>query len=243
MRSWSALRSCAWRVAFAGGCAGASWSLPAWAESNALELQPLSVLQEPLRDRSGTEASRQSEKSRADQLRFGALLGVGFPRPLSVEGLVKLEQVVAFGLEYSALPQISVSNVQVTSWAVAGSVRAFPFRGPFFVGLRAGRQHLTANATVSGYGYTVPVSLGVDTSFLNPQLGFLWTWQPGISLSIAAGVQIPLSSNASSSVQAAMPTAVQQAIAPTQRKAEDVAASIGQTTLPTLDLLRIGVLF
>jgi hypothetical protein len=176
-------------------------------------------------------------------VQFGALVGVSFPRPLSVEGIVKLEQLAALGLDYSSLPQIGVSGVQLTSWAVAGSARVFPFRGPFFFGLRVGRQHATADAVVSAYGYTVPVGLSVDTTFLNPQLGFMWTWNPGITLGVDAGIQIPVSSQASSSLQSPVPSVAQAAVSPAQQTLENVARAAGQTTLPTLDLIRVGFLF
>ncbi|HEY1536177.1 MAG TPA: hypothetical protein VGF76_19285, partial [Polyangiaceae bacterium] len=119
----------------------------------------------------------------------------------------------------------------------------FPFRGPFFLGLRAGRQHVTADASVSAYGYTVPVGLSVDTTFLNPQLGFMWTWNPGITLGVDAGVQIPVSSQASSSLQSPVPSVAQAAVSPAQQTLENVAKAAGQTTLPAVDLIRVGFLF
>jgi hypothetical protein len=177
-------------------------------------------------------------------LRVGALVGVGAPRPLSVEALLKIERTVALGLEYSALPSVNVSDVQLSCWALAGSARVFPFQGAFFVGLRAGRQHLNASTTLSGYGYSVPIAMGVDTTFLNPQIGFLWTWDPGFSIGLDAGVQIPLSSTSASTLaSASMPTVVQSAVAPVQQTMESIAREVGQTTLPTVDLVRIGMLF
>jgi hypothetical protein len=242
MISWSARQSGAVRAALAGGCACVCWNSAAQAQSAALEPDLWPILSAPTHDRPAHEA-KESATSRRDHVRVGALVGVGFPRPVSVEGIVKLERTLALGLEYSALPQITVSDVQVGAWAIAGSARVFPFRGPFFVGLRAGRQHLNAQASVSKYGYTVPVALGVDTTFLNPQVGFLWTWDPGFSIGIDAGLQIPLTSDTSSSVQTSMPAAAQQYVTPVQNTLESVADAVGQTTLPTIDLVRIGLLF
>jgi hypothetical protein len=174
----------------------------------------------------------------------GALGGVGFPRPLSIEGAVKLERVLLLGAEYSVLPSITLSNVDVSSWAVAADARVFPLRGPFFVGLRAGRQHLAAETSLSAYGYTVPAAVAVATTFLNPRLGFMWTWDPGITLGIDAGVQIPLSSTASSSLpRSARSSFVASGVASAQQTLNDVAAAIGQTTLPTVDLVQAGILF
>lgn len=97
---------------------------------------------------------------------------------------------------------------------------------------------------MSGYGYTVPISLGVDTTFINPQIGFLWTWEPGLTIGIDAGLQIRLFSSTSSTLgSAAMPSAVEAAISPVQRTLENVAGTVGQTLLPTVDLLKLGMLF
>ncbi len=226
-------------------CACALLGATARAQSSSLEpeLWPLPAPAAPARDRAGSDANAHPDARAAEHVKLGALVGVGFPRPLSVEGIVKLERAVALGVEYSTLPQVTVSNVQLGCWAVAGSARLFPFRGPFFVGLRAGRQHLTADASVSAYGYSVPVGLSVDTTFLNPQIGFLWTWSPGLTLGIDAGLQIPLSSQSSSTLQTSVPTLAQPFVTSAQQTAENVAKAVGQTTLPTLDLIRFGFLF
>ncbi|HEY3254273.1 MAG TPA: hypothetical protein VGJ91_10005, partial [Polyangiaceae bacterium] len=130
--------SCAWACAVWNGAATAqnSSSEPGW--SPPAPSVPA--------DRAGSAEAARSDK-RTDHLRLGALVGVGFPRPLAIEGIVKLERALAFGLEYSTQPRITVSEVSFASWAVAGSARFFPLRGPFFVGMRAGRQHLNAQAS------------------------------------------------------------------------------------------------
>jgi len=222
----------------------AAWSANAGAQSASFEPEPSYFPRPPGKpaDHPVEETSVSAGKRRADHLSYGALVGVGFPRPLAAEGIVRIERAVMLGVEYSALPQISISNVKASCWAIAGDARVFPFRGPFFLGLRVGEQHATAEASLSAYGYTVPASLSVDTVFLDPRLGFLWTWDPGIALGIAAGVQIPLSSNASSEL-GATPSAVATGAASARQSLENVASSIGQTTLPTVDLLRVGVLF
>ena len=247
MSSASAWHCRAQRTVVTCACLGACalFGATASAQSSSLdpELWPLPTPVAPTRDRAGSESNAHPDAHASEHVKVGALLGVSFPRPLSVEGIVKLERTVALGLEYSTLPQVTVSNVQIGCWAIAGSARVFPFRGPFFVGLRAGRQHLIADASVSAYGYTVPVGLSVDTTFLNPQIGFLWTWSPGLTLGIDAGLQIPLSSQSSSSLQTTVPTLAQPFVTSAQQTAENVAKAAGQTTLPTLDLIRFGFLF
>jgi hypothetical protein len=248
MKSSAHVRRSYKRAIFARACACALWCGKAVAQTSSLEpelwpLPPPVASASANKDRSGNETAEHPLRRASEHVQVGALVGVSFPRPLSVEGIIKLEKLAALGVDYGSLPQISVSGVQLSSWAVAGSARVFPFRGPFFVGLRAGRQHLTADATVTAYGYAVPLALSVDTTFLNPQLGFLWTWNPGITLGLDVGVQIPLSSQAQSSVPAPVPAIAQPFVSPTQQNLESVAKAVGQTTLPTVDLIRVGFLF
>jgi len=231
------------RAALSCGCACAIWNSAASAQNGALAPEWTAPAATGTVDRP-SNGERERTAKRTDHVRLGALVSAGFPRPLAVEGLIKIERLVALGLEYSTLPGATVSDVHFGCSALAGSVRVFPLRGPFFLGLRAGRQHLSAAAAVSGYGYTVPISLEVDTIFLNPQVGFLWTWEPGITLGIDAGLQIPISSNTSSVLaNSTMPSAVQQAVSPVQSTLENVAGAVGQAVLPTVDLIKLGMLF
>jgi hypothetical protein len=183
----------------------------------------------------GETHTKDKDTSRArEHLRFGVLGGVGFPRPLAVEGLIKVERIIAAGVEYSVLPGITVSGVDVAFWAIAADLRVFPLANGFFVGLRAGHQQLGGEDTidVTGFG-PVHETLTVDTTFLNPRVGFLWTWEPGITLGIDAGAQFPVAVKMSTTLPAGYQPADQ---------AKSLARSLGSSTLPTVDLLRIGFL-
>jgi hypothetical protein len=187
----------------------------------------------PENDSAAAEKPRE-ETHRIDHVSFGVLGGVSFPRPITVEGLVKIERLVGLGFEYSMLPGITVSGVNTHYWALAADARVFPFKNAFFVGLRAGRQHLGGDAGIvmPGVG-TLNETMSVDTTFINPRIGFLWTWKPGISLGINAGAQIPVSTSESSSLPPG--TAVDPRIT-------RVANTLGRNVLPTVDLLQIGVM-
>jgi hypothetical protein len=166
-------------------------------------------------------------------LNVGVLAGAGFPRPLAVEGVIEIDHVLLLGLEYSTLPTITIdSGIHANIWAVQGDARVFPFKGAFFVGVRAGRQHLGeyASATVSGLG-TLSAQQTVDTTFINPRIGFLWNWH-AFALGVDAGVQIPLSSTLTNN----LPPGVTPPSTVT-----DLTHAFGQSVLPTVDLLRIGV--
>src|SRR5258708_24707900 len=107
---------------------------------------------DPRRDSSDADKEREGTR-RVDHVRVGVLGSVAFPRPLAIEGLVKLERIVGLGVEYSLLPQLTIQGVQTHFCAVAAAARLFPFKNAFFVGLRAGRQHLGGEGTVTAAGF------------------------------------------------------------------------------------------
>jgi hypothetical protein len=187
---------------------------------------------DPSRDSAG-----QSEKVRSDRdedhFRLGVLGGFGFPRPLAIEGMVKVERALGLGVEYSVLPSFSVDGVETTFHALAADARLFPLRGPFFIGIRAGHQHLGAAGTVAVNGLRSAQEVTVDSTFVNPRIGFLWTFEPGFTVGIDAGAQIPLTSTISSS----LPTGTVA-----NEQAMRVANTLGASVIPTIDLLRLGFL-
>jgi hypothetical protein len=169
---------------------------------------------------------------RESSVHVGVLGGVGFPRPLAIEGVLVFDKLILLGGEYSALPTTSFSGVDVSMWALAADARVFPMRNGFFVGLRAGKQHLgeMASLTVSGVG-SYSATNTADTTFINPRVGFLWNWH-ALAFGIDAGVQIPVLTTTSSSLPAGVS-------APSG--AADLSRTLSQSVIPTVDLLRIGV--
>jgi hypothetical protein len=126
----------------------------------------------------------------------------------------------------------AIAGVQTSLWSLSGDVRVFPFRGPLFIGLRAGRQHIDAQTTIAAAGDgSATEALGLDSWFLNPLVGLLWTSRAGLTIGIDAGVQIPLSSSTSSTLPLSLAPGAQR-----------TADALGSTWLPTVDLLRIGLL-
>lgn len=166
-------------------------------------------------------------------LRVGLLISpISVPRPLSAEIFARLYDVVGVGATYSALPAglsdviLSAANVpdaSVESAAFDGQVRVFPFRGTFFVGSALGRQTLTASATRQGTTVTVDMA----TIYATPRLGWLGIWDSGFSLSFDAGVQLPLSSDI---------TTTSNGNADAKNTAESAARSIGSQPLPSVSL-------
>jgi hypothetical protein len=185
-------------------------------------------------ERDSTERRSRDGTSPLDHFRLGVLGGVGFPRPFAIEGMIKVERVLGLGVEYSVLPATDILGAQTRFSALAADVRLFPFRGPFFVGLRAGRQRLAATGavTIARYG-SRSESAEVDSMFLNPRIGLLWTWDPGITLGIDAGVELPIAVTASNTLPKGTPESAEVA---------RVEKTLGRTPLPTIDLLRVGFL-
>jgi hypothetical protein len=178
-------------------------------------------------------ADRPSDDTRTDEPRIGAIAGVGFPRPLAIEALLKLGDFVAVGAEYGILPQTSIAGVDTRLWSLAADGRVFPFRGPFFIGVLAGRQHLGASATLMAQNVgSVSEQLTLDSWFVNPRIGVLWTSRAGFTFGIDAGVQIPVGTRISSSVPLSLYASAEQRV-----------NAIGGSALPTIDLLRVGWLF
>lgn len=183
---------------------------------------------------SRTSASLANERdptAHHDAIDVGVLGGVGFPRPMAIEGVIEFDHLVLFGAEYSALPQVSVSGVQTSLWAIAGDVSVFPMRNGFFVGLRAGRQHLGELGTLTVGTGSVTATQTADTTFVNPRIGFLWQWH-AFALGMDAGVQIPVSTSTASTLPAG--------ISPPSSVA-GINHALSEQALPTVDLLRIGV--
>jgi len=192
---------------------------------------PAARVDEPVEPRGSTSSED------TDHVRVGALAGLGLPRPLAIEALVKLERVVGLGLEYSVLPSLNIMGVSTTFWAAAADLRVFPFRSAFFVGMRAGYQRLGASTTltVASLG-SVTESVTATSWFLNPRVGFLWTWASGFTIGVDAGVQLPVST--------AMETTLPQGLlTELDANINRVANTLGHEPTPTVDLIRLGFLF
>jgi hypothetical protein len=184
-------------------------------------------------DRPPTDAHEGDEE---EGLRIGPLAGVGFPRPLELEGLVKIDGVLALGVEYSALPKTTIDGVESSMWALAGDLRVFPFKGAFFVGARAGHQSLSASTTLSASSVSLTETATADAWFVNPRIGFLWTWRSGVTLGIDAGVELPIGAKLATSLPAGAPSQLGSTVS-------TVAGVLGNDVTPTIDLIRLGYLF
>jgi hypothetical protein len=208
-----------------------AWSVNAHAHTEGTENPP--DPQPRAADKPQHEATEDGDEDHR-LLRIGALGGVGFPRPLELEAMIKLGDYVGLGAEYGVMPKVSIDGVDSKMWSFAGDLRVFPFRGVFFIGMRAGYQHIDSSTTltVASLG-SISESAEQGTTFINPRIGILWTTKSGLTIGVDAGVQVPLNSTFSSS----LPSAVTES-AP----AAGVINAFGGV-LPTVDLLQIGFMF
>jgi hypothetical protein len=71
---------------------------------------------------------------------------------------------------------------------------------------------------------------------VNPRVGFLWTWDWGLTVGIDAGAQIPVVASVTSTLPSQV--AVNQTAT-----AMSVVSFLGKDVVPTVNLLRLGLLF
>lgn len=189
----------------------------------------------PARD--GKEAAPTEKPDEERPFDVGAIAGVGFPRPLAIEGVFRYRKTVLVGAEYSFMPKTSIASVDARMWGAAADVRVFPFQGAFFVGMRGGYQSISAEATISAANVgSYTESAEVSTWFVNPRLGFMWVWKP-LTLGIDAGVQIPITTTVTRSSLLAV------AAPDVDARVTTATDLLGRTVLPTVDLLRVGLVF
>lgn len=187
-------------------------------------------------------AGTERRERKPERLRVGPLVGLGFPRPIVFGAFAKVHRIVGFGAEYSFLPPMNVFGADTRFEALAVDFRVFPFKNAFFVGMRAGRQWLSARARISvqRYGSFIE-SMDAATWFINPRAGFLYTFGSGVTIGLDAGIQLPI---APSYERNGLATRAGLA---SEVEADSIVATVadvlGNSPTPTVDFLRIGVLF
>lgn len=187
-------------------------------------------------------AGTERKEKKPERLRVGPLVGLGFPRPIVVGVFAKVHRIVGFGAEYSSLPPMNVFGADTRFEALAVDLRVFPFKNAFFVGMRAGRQWLSARARISVQRYgSFTESMDAATWFINPRAGFLHTFGSGITIGLDAGIQLPI---APSYERNGLATRAGLA---SEVEADSIVATVadllGNSPTPTVDFLRSGILF
>ncbi|HVP67915.1 MAG TPA: hypothetical protein VMT17_11690 [Anaeromyxobacteraceae bacterium] len=153
-----------------------------------------------------------------------------FPPSVMVGGELKVVGYVGASFEYGVYPNNTTFNgysLGVQSWSAG--LRAFPFRGSFFVGAVLGSYSLTGTQSVGGQTAT----LVVKSMYLGPQIGWVWDFDFGLFFGLNLGYGFSL--NYTSSLSGPLSDTLQTA--------KDNADRYLKTGVPILTLLEMGWLF
>lgn len=174
-------------------------------------------------------------------VRFGALVGAGIPRPIALEVGVRLWSALDLGLEWATLPEVTLADIDFSMTSYQAVVRWFPWRGRLFAGLRAGVHRYGSE---SGSAVVHARVESTDAVF-NPHVGWLWTHRSGLTLGADVGLQLVPGDapRATLTDEAGGRLAeIGEDAEGIQEDAEDLAATVVKTPLPTVGL-RAGFLF
>lgn len=94
-----------------------------------------------------------------------------------------------------------IQNTQADISHVEARAVIYPFLGSFFIGAAVGNRKVDARIDACEYlanygGYCVPMRayLKIRTTYITPQIGWLFVWDSGFTLGTEIGAQIPLHS-------------------------------------------------
>jgi hypothetical protein len=168
---------------------------------------------------------------------FALLAGIGYPRPLSFEAALRTSTRTITSGELVMMPAVTVGGIEANQIGVAAALRVFPLKTPLFIGLRGGFQRTTLTRDVAlPYGERLSAKATTETAFINPRAGVMWTWRGGLTMSIDVGVHIPVGAALSVSLpNGASPEATE--------KLAKMADALGNAVVPSVDLLRVGMMF
>lgn len=161
-----------------------------------------------------------------------------FPPNVMVGAELRIIGYIGASFEYGVFPRsqsIDAYTLQIKTWSAG--LRAYPFRGAFFVGAVLGSYDLTGTQTVFNGTQSQLVTLNISGTYLGPQIGWKWTWDFGLFLGLNLGYGFSL--NYQSSL---VPPGITSASSPLPdvKKNADQYLKPG---VPILTLLEIGFLF
>ena len=169
--------------------------------------------------------------------RFGVLASGGFPRVLQAEASLRFKDLVAIGVEWSYLPDVTLADIKFHMMSYQGTLRWSPWRGAFHVGVGGGVQ---SYASSSGSTAT-RARIDVLQPIVSPHLGWHWLFRSGLTLGVDLGLQIVLGSDPKASLQSSGGQPLDEATLDDDARgirtdAQDLAAQVVTTPLPTLSL-------
>jgi hypothetical protein len=111
-----------------------------------------------------------------------------FPPSVMVGVELKVIGYIGASFEYGVFPRsqdVSSYHLQINSWSAG--LRAYPFRGAFFVGAVLGRYELTGSQVPAPGSLGGPTTLNVSSTYVGPQIGWKWAFDFGLFLGLNLG--------------------------------------------------------
>lgn len=231
-------------AAAAGGVAAIASAAPAASAASALETVPAGG---PIPEATETQGAppavtpppappAAAKKDRTEGLIPGILIGpkvtatLLFPPGFMVGAELKVVGYVGASFEYGVFPRnttVSDYSLGIQTWSAG--LRAYPFRGSFFVGVVLGSYTLTGTQVVAGETAT----LTVKSTYLGPQIGWKWDFDFGLFLGLNLGYGFSLTYNSTLS----------GAVSDSLQTAKDNADRYLRPGVPVFTLLELGWLF
>ncbi len=174
---------------------------------------------------------------------FGLNVGLGSPHFTNI-GLnwVSANKMLSADIGTGAA-SISADTTKVTLSAFDASLRYHVFAGSFFVGAAIGQQFLSGEATDNIQGQIIRAKVDINTTYLSPQLGWMWGKNNGGFFSqLDIGIQTPLSASSSLTTNADAAVKATPEYQRLDRDIQDQGKKIGETVLPVF-MYKLGWLF
>lgn len=172
-------------------------------------------------------------------------MALGFPHPLTV-GLDFLLPSKVFGFSliggsYKREEGDTNTDAEIRNMEI--QARYHPGGEAFFLGLAVGSHVVTVTRTESILTIPVRGEAEVQTTYLTPQLGWVKTWDSGLSVGFQLGWLIP--GNPTTSFESDAPWLIMLTpdYADLEREVKEQGDDLGGRSLPFLTLLRVGWMF
>jgi len=177
-------------------------------------------------------------------LTFGPKVSaLGLPSPFRAGLEAKWDNTWGLGFDVGGLPVTGMMDSKVKLTSYVATARYYPWRGPFYVGLGAGKQNFVGERTEDFSGSPVTVTLTMDSLIVVPQVGWRWVWETGFYLGVEAGVQVSLSTTrslASNAVSIVQSTTQYQNMV---KFTDDQANVLAKIPLPHFAVMQVGYFF
>lgn len=142
----------------------------------------------------------------------------------------KFLSLVGVGIDYVAIPTVTLGDVKAGYSDLSFNARVFPWKGRFYVGAALGSRSFTAKASDSAGN---EAKIDVKSTYLAPEIGWRFVWPSGFFMGIDLGYQIILSPKTTLTANLS--------VDPVDRKnVEDAGDQIGKIGLPIISLLQLG---